>query len=100
MIEIIDNTMILNFEEDEPFNEFLINEVYESFQKMDPTSLITVELKDYVPIDIISYVINVSLHCKMKIISYNEEEIKFIELVSSTGQMNIEIIKGEKESNG
>ena len=94
MIEIIDNGIILDFQKDEDFNEFLLHEVSETFQKLNPEQLITVELKNHVPVDVIVYIVNVSQHCNMKIISYNDDEIKFIELVSSTGQMNIIIEKG------
>jgi len=94
--EVINNSLNISFDLNEPLNPGILEEAQEYFKKLDQFKPIILNLNGYVPIELLSYYLEVSKYCDLTVQLNNDiQGMYFMNSIKDTQNLNIKI-KGPK----
>lgn len=90
---IDENKLVLNFKEDEKFDEGILEKTDECFAQLNPDKHVFVDAHGFIPMELLSYLLEVSTHCSMTITLFDDLEAGvFLSQIKNAMNLNVNII--------
>ena len=97
----VDNSLALSYDEEEEFDAFILVKHEAAFVKLSPLDHITITTHGFVPLEVSSYICEVSKHCAGIILQIHDDKSTYdyiVDIIRKNNLKNIyhNFIEGEK----
>ena len=90
---IQENKLVLTFKEDEAFDEEILEKTDLCFQQLNPDKHVYVDCYGFIPVELLSYLLEVSTHCSMTVTIYDDDEASvFLAQIKNAMNLNVNIV--------
>lgn len=98
-VDIENNTLVLFFSDNQPFNANILVDTQSSFEQLDRFKMVYVKTIGNIPLEMLAYLIEVSKYCTMNLEVDDEKGFTFMKQLKEHVGSNVKI-KYVGEKNG
>lgn len=90
-VDIKNNTLVLFFSDDQPFNVNILVDTQSSFEQLDRFKMVYVKTIGNIPLEMLAYLVEVSNHCTMNLEVDDEKGFTFMKQLKDHSGSNVKI---------
>lgn len=92
-ILIDENKLVLTFKEYEIFDDEILEKTDKCLAQLDPNTPVLIDAHGFIPVELLSYLLEVSTHCSMTITIFDDIEASvFLSQIKNAMNLNVNII--------